>query len=31
MFFVSLPGWFLAVILYMALSALFQQRGHAGA
>jgi purine-cytosine permease-like protein len=31
MFFVSLPGWFLAVMLYMALSALFQQRGRAGA
>jgi purine-cytosine permease-like protein len=29
MFFVSLPGWFLAVVLYVALSRLYQKKGAA--
>jgi len=31
MFFVSLPGWFLAVVLYVVLSRLFQKKGVAAA
>jgi hypothetical protein len=31
MFFVSLPGWFLAVVLYIALSGFLQNRAPAAA